>query len=238
MKKILFLMTAALMIIGCSSDADNNNSDEGEQIDFHFDKKEITATYGEDLLIELMGIAPSKCNISSSDEFLLDVSNNNDKIKIVPHYAGNALVIAEYKNVKDTCNVKVKPTLSYAEEPILTLGTSRSEVKKQMSQYQHSGTVGGYTGEDYFFNTKSKVCYQFDTNDKLIAIKQELTKSSYGINRVKEGLSQRYKQTSHSNNVYWYSHPNIMTVRVEEQVSKVYVWFAKDAVIMEQCYPW
>ena len=46
MKKILFLMTAALMIIGCSSDDDNNNSDEGEQIDFHFDKKEITATYG------------------------------------------------------------------------------------------------------------------------------------------------------------------------------------------------
>ena len=76
------------MIIGCSSDDDNNNSDEGEQIDFHFDKKEITATYGEDLLIELMGIAPSKCNIYSSDEFILDVSNNNDKIKIVPHYAG------------------------------------------------------------------------------------------------------------------------------------------------------
>ena len=63
---------------------------------------------GEDLLIELMGIAPSKCNIYSSDEFILDVSNNNDKIKIVPHYAGNALVIAEYKNVKDTCNVKSK----------------------------------------------------------------------------------------------------------------------------------
>ena len=36
-------MTAAVMIIGCSSDDDNNNSDEGEQIDFHFDKKEITS---------------------------------------------------------------------------------------------------------------------------------------------------------------------------------------------------
>lgn len=238
MKKILFLMTAALMIIGCSSDDDNNNSDEGEQIDFHFDKKEITATYGEDLLIGLMGIAPSKCNIYSSDEFILDVSNNNDKIKIVPHYAGNALVIAEYKNVKDTCSVKVKPTLSYAEEPILTLGTSRAEVRKQMSQYQHSGTVGGYTGEDYYFNTNSKVRYQFDTNDKLVAIKQELTKSSYSISRVKEGLSQRYKPKSNSGTVYWYSHPDIMTVRVEEQASKVYIWFAKDAVIMGQYYPW
>lgn len=51
MKKILFLMTAALMIIGCSSDDDNNNSDEGEQIDFHSIKKKLQQRMGKTYLL-------------------------------------------------------------------------------------------------------------------------------------------------------------------------------------------
>lgn len=236
MKKILYLMMATLTFTRCSSN--DGESEDYEKVDFSFESKEIEAIYQEEKMIDILGIEPSRCNIYSSDEFILNVSNSNNKIKISPNYAGKSLVIAEYKGIRDTCHVRIKPTSSYAEEPVLELGTSRKVVREKMSQYQQAGTIGGYTGEDYYFNTKSKVRYQFDSDNKLVVIKQELTKSAYSIDRVKRGISQRYKSISNSSNVYWYSHPNVMTVRVEEQSSTVYIWFAKDASIMNQYYPW
>lgn len=238
MKKILLTMMVALLLLGCSKDNESEKDEEPNKIDFSFDNDDVSAQYQEELLIGLTGIEPSKCNIFSSDEFILDVSNSNNKIKVIPHYAGKAFVIAEYKGVRDSCLIKIKPESDYAEEPVLELGTSRKDVRKQMSGYQGGSTIGGYTGDDYYFNVRSKVRYQFDKNDKLVAIKQELKKTSYNIERVKKGISQRYKFTSGSSTVNWYSHPNTMTVRIEEKVSEVHIWFAKDAGIMMEYYPW
>ena len=58
------------------------------------------------------------------------------------------------------------------------------------------------------------------------------------MDRVKRGLTQRYSPISNTNVVYWYSHPSVMTVRVEEKTSEVHIWFAKDAGIMAENFPW
>ena len=107
-----------------------------------------------------------------------------------------------------------------------------------MKNYQHGGTLGGFNGLRFSFTNSSDLYYEFDSSDKLVAIKQIIKRANVSFDDILTSMEERFNYVSSSNNVYWYSHEGVMTVRVEKTATETIIRFAKDASIMMQYFPW
>ncbi len=234
MNKKLLVLLCALFFIGCSKNEDPENISK-ESVKFK--NSNIELNYGESSFTSID--KPIKdCNFTIKDSFNISVLANADVVKINALKAGKTYIYVEYKGVKDSCLVNIKPKTFYFGSPILNLGVSRDSVINYMKSYQQGGVINGYTGLNYNFNINSEVFYQFDNANKLVAIKQVLKRSSYSIDNILKSMEERFGYLSSSSAVYWYSHKNVMTVRIENTIFDIVITYAKDSQVMYENFPW
>lgn len=236
MRKFLFLILATLAITGCGG-SDDPVEEETKTDEVHFLKDNISVKLGESVLLDASQPI-DQCNFSVKEEFYASISVNGNEAKITPNKVGSTEIYIKYKTAKDTCIVTVIPKTSNFGNPVLTLGVSREYVEKEMGNYQHGGTLGGFDGLRFNFTNGSDLYYEFDSNDKLVAIKQIIRRTKVSFDDVLTSMSERFDYVSSSNNVYWYKRDGVMIVRTEKASSETILRFAKDATTMMQYFPW
>jgi len=236
MKKSILLLFAIPILLGCSS-KDNEPETPSEISSIKFSDHSISIKYGESRNISVD--KPIKdCKLYFKSDYCASKSIFGDSVNISASKVGNTYLYVEYKGVKDSCFISIKPKTFYFGDPIIELGKSRSNVISEMLGYQQGGTIGGYTGLNYQYNSDSKVYYQFDGSNNLVAVKQSLLKSSYSVSNILKSMNERFNYKSSSETVYWYSNESSVFVRIENTTFYIYIWFAKDALIMNEYFPW
>ena len=235
MRKILFSMIASLAIAGCSGNDDSTEIAISDEV--HFLKDNISLKLGESILLDASR-SIKECNLSVKDEFYTSISINGNDAKLITNKVGSTEIYIKYRDAKDTCTVTINPKTSKFGNPVLTLGATRDYVEDQMINYQHGGTLGGFNGLRFSFTNSSDLYYEFDSSDKLVAIKQIIKRSNVSLDDILTSMEERFNYVSSSNNVYWYRHEGVMTARVEKTATETIIRFAKDANIMMQYFPW
>ena len=208
----------------------------------HFMSDTINIKYGASRLIDTDKSLGS-AQLSINDPFVSTISVNGTEAILNAVHAGETKLYLKQalngQDYKDSCVVIVSPK-TYAYGFVLEkLGATKKDVKVANDQYYQNGpSVGGFDGVNYTFGHKGDYYYEFDSNDKLVAIKVKLGRSRYNYDEVVESLLERYEYESGSQNVKWYKHEGVMMVRLEKTASEIYIWFAKDPEVMYKYFPW
>lgn len=202
-----------------------------------FTNENISLKVGESKLIDI-DKAIKECGFSVKDEFYLNVSVNGDEAKLNTKKVGKSEVYVEYKGAKDTCFVTVNPTIlsTWVDDP--PLGATRQQVKEHFKNYQSGATIGGFYGESVNVGGNEDRFYEFDKEDKLIAIKRVIRKSKFSIDDILRYLDERFNKESNSSTVYWYKIDNKMMVRLERTISNHIIWYAGNSTVMYEKFPW
>lgn len=231
MKKILFLMMAALTILGCSKDS----NDPDGIIDISFSKNEINIPVGDEINITINGVDISQCNLYSENDFIANVLALGGKANISAEHTGSTKIIAEYKNKKAECVVNVTSLINHIGNPNLLFGSSMSEIKKTVK-----GTIETESDKSIEFKEDFEypiyTSYYFN-NDKLECVCSQVNITNDFI-KVTNSLKERYKYISSESKVHWYSNPNMFLIRMYEKDGNggYSIIYAKDKDIMGKYY--
>lgn len=182
MKKILFLLTAALLIAGCSKD------EEGK---LQLSDKQVSLYSGETKQITVSENAVW----GSRSEFVAKVSENG---LITGNHVGKTIISATSENGEALCEVEVRAKYNTFMEPVLDFGASKSTIKsKESRQITKDSSDGlGYSGEN---SAVRGVAYLF-SNDKLksaaLAINYPYAEQTANY------LIERYQVVGENNGLY------------------------------------
>ncbi|GJG31299.1 hypothetical protein PRBRB14_21780 [Hallella multisaccharivorax DSM 17128] len=208
----------------------------------HFMSDTINIKYGASKLIDTDKPLGS-VQLSISDPFVSTISVNGTEATLNAVHVGETKLYLKQtldgRDYNDSCLVIVSPKTSAYGFVLEKLGATKKEVMSANDEYYQMGpSVGGFDGVNYSSGHKGDYYYEFDSNDKLVAIKVKLGRSRYSYDDVVESLLERYEYESGSQNVKWYKHEDVMMVRLEKTASEIFIWFAKDPEVMYKYFPW
>lgn len=182
MKKILFLVTAALFIAGCSGDEEGKLKLSDNQVSLYSgDTKQISVS--------------EKAVWNSRSEFVAEISQDGI---IKGKHVGKTIISATSENGEALCEVEVKAKFHTFMEPILEFGASKSTIKSKESRQliKDDATGLGYSGEN---SAVKGVAYLF-TDGKLKSAALAISYSYTG--EVASFLNERYQVVSKENDMY------------------------------------
>ena len=145
MKKILFLMTAVLVIAGCSKSEDGKLTLSANQVSLYSgDTKQVTVN--------------DNATWSSKSEFVAEVSEDGI---IKGNHVGKTIITATSDNGEALCEVVVNAKYSTYTEPVLEFGVDKATVKAKEKRtiWEDNGNVISYKGEN---SAVKKVAYLFE----------------------------------------------------------------------------
>ena len=173
MKKILFLMTAVLVIAGCSKSEDGKLTLSTNQVSLYSgDTKQVTVN--------------DNATWSSKSEFVAEVSEDGI---IKGNHVGKTIITATSDNGEALCEVVVNAKYSTYTEPVLEFGVDKATVKAKEKRtiWEDNGNVISYKGEN---SAVKKVAYLFE-DGKLTSSALSLSYSY--TEEIAKFLSERYQ---------------------------------------------
>lgn len=130
MKKILFLMMAALLFAGCSKEENKQE----EVINISLSKEDVGISVDNEVNIEVSGIDVNDCKVYSEDEFIASVISYNGKINIEAEHVGETNIIVAYKDIEKVCKVKVTPVIDFVGSTVTEFGIKENELKEKVEK--------------------------------------------------------------------------------------------------------
>lgn len=173
MKKILFLMTAVLVIAGCSKSEDGKLTLSANQVSLYSgDTKQVTVN--------------DNATWSSKSEFVAEVSEDGI---IKGNHVGKTIITATSDNGEALCEVVVNAKYSTYTEPVLEFGVDKATVKAKEKRtiLEDKTSTLGYRGEN---SAVKSVAYLFE-NGKLTSSAIALSYSY--TEEIAKFLSERYQ---------------------------------------------
>lgn len=142
MKKILFLMMAVLMIVGCSKGDDT----ETPVVNIQLSKTEVNLSVKEETNITVSGVDISDCKITTEDEFIAYALSYNGKLNITADHVGKTKIIIDYEGKTSECTVEVTPVNDFVASTVTEFGISKDELKSKVEKPYDSYKSNGQTG--------------------------------------------------------------------------------------------
>lgn len=254
MKKILFLMVAALVIAGCSKSDDEKKD---STVDFTLSKTEVNLTVDDETRIEVIGVNIDECEVYSEDEFIAYVIKHNGKIDIEADHAGETDIVVKCKDIEKTCKVKIAPSVDFIVSTVTEWGIKKEELKSKVEQPYESFYTNSQTNSTDVSYVRSGYritnSYYFD-NSGLIGVKKSIVATGTDTqvllnitNSMREWMKyissssstiNSYPKAYRSSNIY--SHPekyhavyeqtryDILYETGKRPATRNYIYFAKD----------
>ena len=182
MKKILFLMTAVLVIAGCSKSEDGKLTLSANQVSLYSgDTKQVTVN--------------DNATWSSKSEFVAEVSEDGI---IKGNHVGKTIITATSDNGEALCEVVVNAKYSTYTEPVLEFGVDKATVKAKEKRtiLEDKTSTLGYRGEN---SAVKSVAYLFE-NGKLTSSAIALSYSY--TEEIAKFLSERYQVIGKDSDVH------------------------------------
>lgn len=118
MKKIILLIAAMAMIIGCQNDKPSNGV-------YSLNSNQETLLYTSTFQLEVKG-GTAKATWSSRNEFVAKVDQNG---LVAAQHVGQVDILCEVGSQTLECKIIVAPTSTLYAEPLLSFGQSAAEIK-------------------------------------------------------------------------------------------------------------
>lgn len=142
MKKILFLIMAALVIVGCSK----GDGTETPVVNIQLSKTEVNLSVKEETNITVSGVDISDCKITTEDEFVAYALSYNGKLNITADHVGKTKIIIDYEGKTAECTVEVTPVNDFVASTVTEFGISKNELKSKVEKPYDSYMSNGQTG--------------------------------------------------------------------------------------------
>lgn len=194
MKKILFLATVILMIVGCGED---------EKREIVLNTNSISIYAGDTLRVT----AGERVEWKSDDVFVATVSLSG---VVIGKHVGKTTIKATSDGGQAACQVEVKPKYNTFTEPVLEFGAGKSVIKAKEKRTLVKDDAEGlsYSGEN---DAVTAVKYVFE-NEKLKTASVRISEDY--MKEASKFLSERYESFEKifiNNDIYRYTMGVVLT---------------------------
>lgn len=186
MKKVLFIVAIAAILVGCSKEKDSKVESiiaTPTSMSMYYDEEsEIKMSY-----LPSDALAPTYA-YSSSDEYVATVDENG---LVSGNHVGECIInISTADGISTECTATIKPRSSLYKEPYLTIGGTVSDVKayEKRTIYTETSTAIAYKGEN---SNIRYVMYLFE-GGKMTSATVLFANTSYCVEEAYNYLSERY----------------------------------------------